>query len=431
MATTVEAECEVILHYSICLLALWITPLLHLPLRTIDYSITPLPLRTVDYSITPFASSHCGLLHYSIYHSSANELIYWHFKQENGSQKRESQKLRFLFSHAVEKKNIVITADMIEGYGKIGIDECYTTFDRTHNYTLVHIAGRGVRGTAMKAMMKQLEADYRIKLSEVYGYEILSSNSGKQSLKQHIGFVTLSNHQETGNPAFKEWIDPTRIGKNILKSAQVADGGRAKRAKTSEAGIDKRTSIEELATEQAFVALLKEKMQLQKEEMEMWGQYAAFKTAERVFKTAERDFKAAEAEKDVLGQHAIDILVERRRKDATMAEQDLLDYVAKAQSVRENARSAYVDWERFANTKQYVTVELVMQQLENSALKGMNGKYRGIFVCRAGKRAVAAYKKKYGRSPQKIKENGFEVAAYLLEDKDMVVQALYDEENNA
>jgi hypothetical protein len=102
---------------------------------------------------------------------------------------------------------------------KVQVDEVYTTKERVHKYTLIHLK-KPLRITSLQKAMKILFEKYHIIEGDIVGYEAIDSNEKRKkknpgapkhssldyhSIENHVAFMTLEKDMNEKNPEFKLW----------------------------------------------------------------------------------------------------------------------------------------------------------------------------------------------------------------------------------
>lgn len=125
--------------------------------------------------------------------------------------KQPSQKFIWIITHGVS--GVAITEDTVEEYnaqasdGKIYLDECYTTKDQAHHYTLIHVSTK-IRDSNVQSFMNFMTEKYHIVQQSILGYSPVdsctdTSSDGTRSINPIFGFML--KHKMENNPNFREF----------------------------------------------------------------------------------------------------------------------------------------------------------------------------------------------------------------------------------
>jgi hypothetical protein len=111
----------------------------------------------------------------------------------------------------------IIDANTFTEYGRLEVDECYTTVDRALRYSLVHLKAKN-RDTALQRFMVYCSQKYGIVQQEIFGYSSVSGNSASSELYDHPAFRVLLKHKLESRPCFSLWVEaPGLRGGGILE----------------------------------------------------------------------------------------------------------------------------------------------------------------------------------------------------------------------
>ena len=111
-----------------------------------------------------------------------------------------------------------IDASTFSEYGRLAVDECYTTIDRALKYTLIRLKTKN-RDTALRKFMIYCSQKYAIVEQEIFGYSSVSANSTSSELFEHPAFRVLVQHKAESRPCFSWWVEtPGLRGGGILAS---------------------------------------------------------------------------------------------------------------------------------------------------------------------------------------------------------------------
>ena len=97
-----------------------------------------------------------------------------------------------------------ITHEMLSGFEKIEVDECYTLKQRDINYTLIHSTKRATR-IAVTNVLIDLNELYGIKRTCVFGFETVSMGN---EIYDHPGFKLMVENMNDKSPHFDSWMKP-------------------------------------------------------------------------------------------------------------------------------------------------------------------------------------------------------------------------------
>jgi hypothetical protein len=111
-----------------------------------------------------------------------------------------------------------IDGSIFSEYGRLAVDECYTTIDRALKYTLIRLKTKN-RDTALRKFMTYCSQKYAIVEQEIFGYHSVSANSVSSELYEHPAFRVLVQHKTESRACFSGWIEaPGLRGGGILAS---------------------------------------------------------------------------------------------------------------------------------------------------------------------------------------------------------------------
>jgi hypothetical protein len=138
------------------------------------------------------------------------------FFVQMASSEQSAQRYIWLITYGAGGPNI--DANTFAGYGRLAVDESYTTIDRALKYTLIHLKFKN-RDTALRKFLTYCFQKYAIVEQEIFGYASISGNSTSSELFEHPAFRVLVQHKEELRPCFSSWIETPGIrGGGILAS---------------------------------------------------------------------------------------------------------------------------------------------------------------------------------------------------------------------
>ena len=112
-----------------------------------------------------------------------------------------------------------ITHTMLLDDCKIQVDEVYTTRERVHKYTLIHLK-KPLRITSLQKAMKILFERHHIIEGDICGYDAIDSSEKKKrkrpdapkdapkdyhTVETHVAFLQLEKDMNENCPEFKSW----------------------------------------------------------------------------------------------------------------------------------------------------------------------------------------------------------------------------------
>jgi len=103
-----------------------------------------------------------------------------------------------------------ITHSMLSPYSGIIVDECYTLSQRDLKYTLIHSQVRVSKWT-MSNILKDLDKNYGIKSTAVFGYDEISIGD---DIESHPGLKLMIEHIAAKSPLFQYWMRNGSLGTN-------------------------------------------------------------------------------------------------------------------------------------------------------------------------------------------------------------------------
>ena len=132
------------------------------------------------------------------------------------SNEQSAQRYIWLLTYGAGGPNI--DSNIFAEYGRLAVDESYTTIDRALKYTLIHLKTKN-RDTALRKFMTYCYQRYAIVEQEIFGYSSISANSTSSELFEHPAFRVLVQHKAELRPCFSWWIEtPGLRGGGILAS---------------------------------------------------------------------------------------------------------------------------------------------------------------------------------------------------------------------
>ena len=129
--------------------------------------------------------------------------------------KQENCKVTWLLTYSSDGQSI--TPKLLKEHTPLMVDECYTATDRVNKYTLIHLS-RKVRRTGIEKAMLALASESDIKLSEVYGYDHIISDSATEpnAVRANALYRWLVDTLKKRNPSFEYWVSPQKQTKGLL-----------------------------------------------------------------------------------------------------------------------------------------------------------------------------------------------------------------------
>ena len=130
-----------------------------------------------------------------------------------------SQKVNWLITYGASGQSI--TADMLkERDVGLVVDECYTSKDRAHNYTLIHLEKRSYQKRVERGVKLVCER-YGLVLNNVYGMECIESGTKEEegSIRKHPLLQWMVKDFQKRNPTFELWVAPKQISKALFRDA--------------------------------------------------------------------------------------------------------------------------------------------------------------------------------------------------------------------
>ena len=129
-----------------------------------------------------------------------------------------------------------ITHQMLRGDCKIDADEVYTTKERVHKYTLIHLK-KPLCITSIQKGMKILFSNYHIIQGDITGYDAIDSSEKKKkkrkgadknapkeyhSIEDHVAYLQLVKDMNDTNSDFKIWKE-NELHPGILEAGRQLD----------------------------------------------------------------------------------------------------------------------------------------------------------------------------------------------------------------
>ena len=130
--------------------------------------------------------------------------------------KSKTKKVNWLITYGASGRNI--TARMLMETECLTVDECYTSRDSAHKYTLIHLEKR-VSQTALESVVEAVCKRYGLVSNHVYGMEAIQSGTTDEfgSIRENPLLKWLVQDFEKGNPNFELWVAPEQASKALLR----------------------------------------------------------------------------------------------------------------------------------------------------------------------------------------------------------------------
>ncbi len=112
---------------------------------------------------------------------------------------RDNRKSSWVVTYGASKG--YVTFQMFKDEGSLDVDEVHSTSDGSIVYTYIHLRKRS-RISQIMQCMDQMKEHHGIIMSEVFGYDSISSNDNEGSLMNHIAFRMIYEAFKTNSPAF-------------------------------------------------------------------------------------------------------------------------------------------------------------------------------------------------------------------------------------
>ena len=130
--------------------------------------------------------------------------------------KYPSKKVNWLITYGASGPSM--TARMLNKQAVLSVDECYTSRDSAHKYTLIHLT-KPVYQTVVKRAVEFVCENNGMILNHVYGMQAIQSGTTERfgSIRDNHLLKWMVKDFEKGSPDFELWVAPDRSSKALFR----------------------------------------------------------------------------------------------------------------------------------------------------------------------------------------------------------------------